>query len=113
MNQENNLLTEVFPSWFFFSTCQYTRGIRYDAKMVELQPNLCNSEFEVLLSDVLPTFTERIHSYSDSDQRHQRICGPIHTRFCADTTDFSTGALTHLLGESAEVDASLERHLWS
>src|SRR5258708_38714417 len=35
----------------------------------------------------------------------------MHTRFCTDTTDFSTGTLTHLLSQGLQVDASLKRHL--
>ena len=35
----------------------------------------------------------------------------VHARFCTDTPDLGTGALTHLFGERSKVNSTLEGHL--
>ena len=57
--------------------------------------HLRNGKLKVLLGDVLPALTQRVHS-----------------RLGTNTTNLRTRALTHLLGQCSQVDAPLERHLW-
>ncbi len=58
---------------------------------------------------MLSTFTQRVHTYIDVSMDGIRYMSweGKQTSFCADTPHFSTGALSHLLCEGAEVDASL------
>ncbi len=53
--------------------------------------DLCDSKLKVLVRDVLSTFSQS-----------------VHTSFCADTSHFGTGTLTHLLGKRTKVDTSLQ-----
>lgn len=62
-----------------------------------LLEDLGDGHFEIFLSNVLPSFSKRVHSC-----RSACFCTHVQryklTRFGTDTPDFCSGAVTHLLG---------------
>lgn len=65
-NYENSLLTDVFPSWFFFKTCDASK--HFGTSQNRLGTNLGNSKLKVFLRDMLSSLAQRIHSCSNSHE---------------------------------------------
>ena len=91
---ENNLLTDVFPSWFFFSTYRWGRRVSAKVTGEGRTTHFRNCKLKIFLCHMLSSLSQGIHS-----------C------FCAYTSDLCTGALAHLFGERPKVDSTLQRHL--
>ncbi len=75
-NYENNLLTDVFASWFFLRTC--TRGQQQKSSPPHTDTNLGNSKLKVFLRDVLPSLPQRVHTYHRGKPRVRLITGDNH-----------------------------------
>lgn len=91
---ENNLLTDVFPSWFFFNTCGQSRGVKVEFIGGGSDEHLRNRKLEIFLGHMLAPLPKGIHA-----------------RFCADTSNLGTGTLTHLFSKRPKVNPTLKRHL--
>lgn len=82
LDYENNLLTDVFPSWFFFSTYWWERYVNAKFAGEGGTAHFRDGKLKIFLGYMLPPLSQGIHP-----------C------FCAYTSDLCTRALTHLFGE--------------
>lgn len=89
-NYEKSLLTDMFPSWFFLSTCSTPKSALITRAKPNNKTNLRDSELEVFLRDMLSPFAQRVHA-----------------GLRANTPHFGARALAHLLRECAQVDTAL------
>ena len=89
LHHEKSLFTDVFPSWFFFRTCE-SYALDKFARNVICNTDLRNRELKVFLGDVLPALPQRIHPSLGTD-----------------TTHLGTRALSHLLCQSTQIDSAL------
>jgi hypothetical protein len=69
---------------------------------------LGNSHLKVLLSHILPSLPQGVHTSYVSFIFRTTADRELLTSFSTDTPDFSTRAMAHLLGQRTEVDPSLE-----
>jgi hypothetical protein len=62
---------------------------------------------------MLPALSQRVHSWTGGHQSQATTTTSTRTSFRANTTNLGTRALVRLLGQRAQVDTTLQGHLWT